>query len=144
MTATIRRDRKFTELRALLQMIAPDWPADERLDALEAACADPDGALRSYRVLAARRANTGAPEPPGGPDERLRACRDCANLSAGGRCMAAHRGEPLGDGIAPISDFSPAMVHRPQRCLAYSPGLRDRDRRTGMERWGALLQRDAP
>ncbi|HQU50456.1 MAG TPA: hypothetical protein PLM09_15260 [Casimicrobiaceae bacterium] len=131
------------ELRALLAIIAADWPDDEQRDALAAALADPQSALTCFRLLVAEReakARTAVEvEPEVAPDPRMRSCRQCANLTAGGRCRAVLRGESLGDGIATARTWRPSDVDRPMRCGAYLPGPDDLDRRSGRERWPFLF-----
>ena len=73
------------------------------------------------------------------PDPHMRACRQCLNLSPGGRCLAAWRGESFGAGIAVRRDFASLDPDRPQRCLPYRPGPDEPDRRTGSERWPWLI-----
>ncbi len=46
---------KAAEVRRLFDVVAADWPADEKRDGLAWALADPDGALRSFRLLVAER-----------------------------------------------------------------------------------------
>lgn len=135
--AIIATPEQATDLRALLAVATSDWPSDERADALAAALADPDGALRSFRALVAERSAVVARDRP----SDMRPCRACANLSAGGRCLAAGRGESLGDGIAYSRTWTPSMPDRPQRCGAYAPGPADPDRRSGRERWPFLFDR---
>jgi hypothetical protein len=65
-------------------------------------------------------------------DDDRRHCGDCANLSHGGRCLAAWRGEILAGGhYKPIDDL-------PRRCVGYAPKVNDPDQRTGAERWPNL------
>ena len=126
------------ELRELLAVIAAGWSDDERADALAAALADPAGALVCFRALVAERGNatrTHAPAREADRDGDMRTCRECANLSPGGRCLAAWRGESFGAGIATSRQYAPGDPGRPQRCGAYSPGPADPDRQPGRERW---------
>lgn len=98
------------EIRALLGVVAAGWPADERADALAAALADPDGALRSFRLLAAAHESRDA--GTGRMDSRMRPCTACANLAPRGRCLAAARGELEGFSTT----YEPAIPGRPLRC----------------------------
>jgi hypothetical protein len=93
------------------------------------------------------RANTG--EQPGDSHRAdapadMRPCIDCANLSPGGRCLAAWRGESFGPGMAVARTWAPWITCRPQRCLPYRPGPNDRDKRTGRERWPLMLSAQVP
>jgi hypothetical protein len=74
-----------------------------------------------------------AMDSPGIVDDR-RHCTECANLSHGGRCLSAWRGEILaGSHYKPIDDL-------PRRCTSYAPKANDPDQRTGAERWPGLNQ----
>ena len=65
-------------------------------------------------------------------DDDRRRCAQCANLIAGGLCLAARRGEITASrNYAPIRDL-------PRRCEGYAPGADDPDRRPGRERWSEL------
>lgn len=67
-------------------------------------------------------------------DDR-RTCRDCANLSPIGRCLAAARGNrdtDAGRSGFPIDDLL-------RRCAGYAPGPDDPDRRPGGERWPVMV-----
>lgn len=67
-------------------------------------------------------------------DDR-RTCRQCANLAAGGRCLAAGRGELshfASRKYSPVPDL-------PCRCAGYLPRADDPDRRPGRERWPELI-----
>lgn len=141
------------EIRELLAIISADWPADEKADALAAALADPDGALRCFRALVAERdattptCNTGRIQvEPGAPvaaiqrgEQRMATCRTCANLSPGGRCLAAWRGESLGNGIGTGRNWGPQDPDAPLCCGAYAPLASDPDQRTGRQRWPFLF-----
>lgn len=64
-------------------------------------------------------------------DDR-RHCRDCANLTGKGRCLAAWRGEIIASShYHPIDDL-------PRRCEDYAPYPHDLDQRTGAQRWPGL------
>lgn len=127
------------ELRDLVAIVAADWSDDERADALAAALADPEAALTCHRALVAER-ETGTHAPATAREElAITSCRSCANLSPGGRCLAAWRGESLGAGIGTSRTYTLAMPDRPQRCGAYAPGPSDPDRRGGRERWPYLF-----
>lgn len=126
------------ELRELVAIISAGWPADEKADALAAALADPDGALRCFRALVAERGET--TRPPALAREVEPTCRSCANLSPGGRCLAAWRGESLGDGIATSRKWSPQYPDHTLRCGAYAPLPGDPDQRTGRQRWPFLFR----
>ncbi len=132
------------ELRRLVAIVSADWPADEQAEALEAALADREAALVCFRALVAERGR-GAPvaaveavEAVEAVDD-MRPCTACANLSRGGRCLAAERGESLGLGIATSRKYTPTMPDRPQRCGAYAPKADDPDQREGWERWPFLF-----
>lgn len=79
--------------------------------------------------LALQHVGVATKEPP-------RACRQCGNLSGGGTCLAAQRGELVG---AP-RDYRPDLAF-PRRCLAYTWPRPDRDEilgrdeRTGRQLW---------
>ena len=104
--------------------------------ALAIALADPEAALTCYRALLPEltHADSTAGATANVRDDR-RTCISCANLSPGGLCHAAWRGESFGPGMAVARDWAPAMTDRPQRCLAYRPGPDESDRRIGRERW---------
>lgn len=125
------------ELRELVAIVAADWPANEQAEALAVALADPEAALTCFRALAPERQPRDEPEPLGDP--LMRTCRQCANLSPGGRCLAAWRGESFGPGIAISRNYAPPP-DQPLRCAPYRPGANDPDRRTGAERWPWLLR----
>lgn len=134
------RDPDDAELRRLVAIVSADWPEDEKAEALAAALADREAALVCFRALVAERAtDTRAHAPTREADDGMRACIDCANLSPGGRCLAAWRGESMGAGIATSRSWRPREPERPQRCGAYKPGPADSDRRTGRERWPFLF-----
>jgi hypothetical protein len=105
------------ELRALVTLIYAN--PDDRAEPLAAALADPDAALICYRALAADRNAVAlfVESPPLVPDDQ-RTCRQCRNLAASGRCLAAARGElpyVAGRKYSPVPDV-------PKRC----EGFRDR------------------
>lgn len=130
-----KQGKTADELRELVGIVAADWPNDEQADAMAAALADPEAALVCFQALVAERGgalvNNKQITTPAG----TRACVDCANFTASGRCLAAWRGESLGAGIATSRTWTPAVPDRPQRCGAYAPGPNDPDRRAGRERW---------
>ena len=64
----------------------------------------------------------------------LRPCLLCRNLSPGGRCLAAWRGE-----LRAARDYSPTFPDQPQRCIGYRPKADDPDRTPGRERWPELV-----
>lgn len=132
------RDPDDAELRRLVAVVSADWPADEQAEALEAALADREAALVCFRALVAERGR-GAPVAAVEAVDDLRPCTACANLSRGGRCLAAERGESLGLGIATSRKYTPTMPDRPQRCGAYAPKADDPDQREGWERWPFLF-----
>lgn len=83
-------------------------------------------------------ANTVAAEPTRWPFEEwgdLRPCLLCRNLSPGGRCLAAWRGE-----LRAARDYSPTFSGQPQRCIGYRPKAADPDRTPGRERWPELIE----
>lgn len=130
-------DEQAAELRRLVGIVSADWPADERAGALAVALADPEAALDCFRALVAEREATAPLATIADP--RMRTCRQCLNLSPGGRCLAAWRGESFGPGIAVAGDYQPLDIDRRQRCYAYSPGPEDADRRSGREPWPLLF-----
>jgi hypothetical protein len=65
----------------------------------------------------------------------LRPCLLCRNLSPGGRCLAAWRGE-----LRAARDYSPTFPELPQRCIGYRPKADDPERTTGRERWPELAR----
>lgn len=67
------------------------------------------------------------------PDDR-RNCNQCMNLSSGGRCLAALRGE------IQTGKFYHPLDNCPRRCVGYRPKSDDPDQRTGRERWPNLNQ----
>jgi hypothetical protein len=99
-----------------VSLVAATWPADEHEEALAAALNDPAVALTCFRALVAEREATAPPATKGDPWMRTR--MQCANLSPGGRCLAARRGQSFGPGIAARRDFVPLDPDRPQRCAA--------------------------
>lgn len=70
--------------------------------------------------------------PPLNADDR-RYCSQCANLSAGGHCLSASRGEIEAD-----SHYKP-VDNCPRRCIGYAPKTNDPNQRTGTERWPGLI-----
>lgn len=155
--APVATPEQAAELRELVGIVAADWPDDERAEAIAFALADPADALTSFRALVAGRpraastageqAGTGRtlspvtrwPNPGNQvttPSPEMRACVECANLSPGGRCLAAFRGDLPGY----PRGYSPALTDRAQRCAGYAPGRDDSDRRTGRERWPLMLK----
>ena len=111
-------------------MVLPGDMANQR-EALTIALADPGAALTSFRALAAEL----RPDPHPAADDR-RTCRQCANLTVAGRCLAATRGE-LPD-IA-SRKYSPAQ-DLPRRCEAFSPLPGDHDQRTAHQRWPKVCE----
>lgn len=85
----------------------------------------------------AKRAN--APAIVAAATDDRRTCRQCANLTAGGRCLAALRGElsyVAGRNYSPMPDL-------PCRCAGYLPRPVDPDQRPGQERWPGIDGRAA-
>jgi hypothetical protein len=64
----------------------------------------------------------------------LRPCLLCRNLSPGGRCLAAWRGE-----LRAARDWGPTLPGQPQRCIGYDPKADDPDQRPGRERWPEMI-----
>ncbi len=85
----------------------------------------------------AEREATATPAKEGDP--RMRTCRQRVNLSPGGRCLAAWRGESSGDGIAVRREFGRLEPVRPSRCHSYQAEPADPDRRMRSERWPLLI-----
>lgn len=133
--APVATPEQAAELRELVAIVAARWPDDERAEALAAALADPVDALLCFRTLVAER-GTSTRAHAREADDGMRPCVDCLNLSPGGRCLAAFRGELAGY----ARGYSPALPDRPQRCAGYAPGPHDPDRRTGRERWPLMLK----
>lgn len=63
-------------------------------------------------------------------DDDRRHCRDCTNLSHGGRCLAAERGE-----LETASKHYRPLDDLPRRCNSYASKAHDPDQRRGRERW---------
>lgn len=83
------------------------------------------------------RADIASAEPVRWPFEEwgdLRPCLLCRNLSPGGRCLAAWRGE-----LRAARDYSPTFLDLPQRCIGYRPKADDPDRAPGRARWPELV-----
>jgi len=68
----------------------------------------------------------------GADDDDRRHCAECVNLTPGGRCLAARRGE-----IAASRNYQP-LEDIPRRCEGYAPKADDPDQRPGRERWPGL------
>ena len=85
------------------------------------------------RLCFLRHANE-VPRPLPDDDDR-RHCAQCENLSPGGLCLAAQRGE-----IIASLTYHP-VDHLPRRCEGYAPGPDDPDRRAGRERWPGLTMK---
>jgi hypothetical protein len=124
------------ELHELVAIVGADWLEAERAEALAVAIADPDSALACFRALAAEHDNG---RTSATPDDGMRPCVTCANLTAKGQCLAVARGEPLGWGVTAARVYFPIWTDRPHRCAGYLPRPDDADRRTGKERWPFLL-----
>lgn len=69
----------------------------------------------------------------------LRPCLWCRNLSRGGRCLAAWRGE-----LRAARDYAPTFPGQPRRCIGYAPPDDDPDQRPGRERWPEMVEWQAP
>lgn len=126
------------ELRRLVPEVCGAIGEADADGALAVALADPDAALLRYRALAA---DMPSPAPYRYADPHMRACRDCANLSPSGRCLAAARGESFGVGTAVSRRYEPATPDAPQRCGPFLPLPGDPDQRTGRERWPIFYER---
>ncbi|MCC6197758.1 MAG: hypothetical protein IT518_25185 [Burkholderiales bacterium] len=135
--ASVATPEQERELRALLAVVAADWP--DRDEALAVALRDPADALTCFRYLAADKAPsrkypeglyTSAPLAERDPTDDRRTCADCANLSAIGRC----RTPPFGTkrDCHPIPDAL-------NRCERYAPKPGEPDQRPGAERWPSLV-----
>ena len=73
------------------------------------------------------------PRPVAFDDDRRR-CDQCANLTGGGLCLAARRGEIVASrNYEPIRDL-------PRRCEGYAPKANDTDQRPARERWPGLMR----
>ena len=73
---------------------------------------------------------------PAAVDDDRRRCDQCANLTAGGLCLAARRGEIVANrNYEPVRDL-------PRRCEGYAPRPDDPDRRPGRERWPELIREE--
>ena len=65
----------------------------------------------------------------------LRPCTWCRNLSPGGRCLSAWRGE-----LRAARDYSPTFPNQPRRCIGYRPKADDPERTPGRERWPEMIE----
>lgn len=65
----------------------------------------------------------------------MRPCTWCRNLTRGGRCLAACRGE-----LRQARDWQPTFPNQPMRCIGYLPPDDDPDQRAGRERWRDLVE----
>lgn len=71
-------------------------------------------------------------EPGWQDSDDRRSCSECGNLSSGGRCLAAWRGEIEADThYKPVDDC-------PRRCIGFVPKTNEPDQRSGIERWPGL------
>ncbi|MCC7042068.1 MAG: hypothetical protein IT516_17315 [Burkholderiales bacterium] len=135
------------ELRELVARVSAGWPNNEPTEALAAALADPVAALECYRYLAADlppaprptyTLATTLPIDERDPDDDRRLCTECANLTPGGRCLAARRGE--GPAVYGASrDYVP-ILGQLGRCAGYAPRASDPDQRSGTKRWPSLVE----
>lgn len=67
-------------------------------------------------------------------DDDRRHCACCRNLTGGGLCLAARRGElQTSETYRPLDDL-------PRRCGSYLPAADDPDQRSGSERWPGLTR----
>lgn len=138
---------QYAELHKLVTLVTAGWPAGEPEEALAAALADPVAALECYKHLAdalprkacaVYRVTTALPIPQRDPDDDRRRCEECANLTAGQRCLAARRGEGPAVYGAP-RDYVP-LLGILGRCAGFEPRHDDPDRRPGAERWPCLTE----
>jgi hypothetical protein len=121
----------LAELRALIAAIGEreGWLAAEIEQAKAVALADHEAALACWRSIARE---CGATWPTVRETDERQTCQRCSNLTAGGRCLAAVRGELP----SVAKSYSPVLVLR--RCEGFAPLPGDADRRTGRERWPGL------
>ena len=127
-----RPQRKATkaeadEITALVMAIYGNDTDDDRAEALAAALADPDGALRCYRAIAEERGIALVKT-----DADRRTCAHCRCLR-GRVCAIAKPGGLVSanPGYRPVPDTL-------QRCAGYLPNTTDHDQRPGSERWPGL------
>ena len=66
-----------------------------------------------------------------------RPCRLCRNLTPGGYCLSAWKGQ-----LRAARDYMPVMPDLPHRCCGYLPKADDPDRRNGQERWPQWIKDD--
>jgi len=102
-TATLEQ---AAELRTLVALILADDTQADRDEALTVVLGDPEAALVSFRAMAVNL----QPYPLPFPDDR-RTCQQCGNLTQGGRCRAAARGE-LPDMPRRMYSPAPAVLRR--------------------------------
>jgi hypothetical protein len=121
------------ELRALIPLAFAGASEADLAEVFATACADPDAALTSFHALAANAADASR-APAEDADDRRR-CIACMNLTAGGACLAARRGERPGN--AP-RDYHP-VLDVPRRCEHYRPKPGEPDQRPGAQRWPAVV-----
>jgi len=118
------------EITALVHAVfAADSDVD-RNEALAAALADPDGALRCYRAIA-----EGCGIAIVKTDDDRRTCSQCLNLR-GRACAIAKPGGLVSANL----DYQPTTAAL-QRCAGYLPNPDDHDQRPGRERWTGLIRK---
>ena len=114
--------------------------SEDRLHAAGPLTDEARAAIREQKLaILAELAAANDADPKTLSDDRMRTCGECANLSPGGRCLAAWRGEAFGPGIALSRRYAPTTDVM-LRCACYTPGPDDPDRRSGAERWPFLLE----
>jgi hypothetical protein len=126
--------KALAELRALIAALGEreGWPAVEIEQATDAALADHEAALTCWRLIARE---CGVIWPAVREADDRQTCRHCSNLTAGGRCLAAVRGEL--PGVA--KSYSPALSLL-RRCERFHPLPGDPDQRMGAQRWPGLAR----
>lgn len=115
------------EITALIGIAFANDTDVDRSEALAAALADPEGALRCYRVIAEERGIAFVKI-----DDDRRTCSQCLNLRGRGCAIAKPGGLVSANlGYQPKPDTL-------QRCAGYLPNTTDHDQRAGRDRWLGL------
>jgi hypothetical protein len=131
--ATASERSAIEELVSRLSEKEPErWTDADIREAIEVACNDPEDALISLRALVG--------EATKRDSDSRRTCSQCRNLTPGGQCMAAYRGEAIWASPRMGRKYFP-VTNLPQMCWGYLPGPDDPDRRNGRERWPNLFRK---
>lgn len=123
----VANEVETNEIRALIGIVFANETDVDHSEALAAALADPDGALRCYRSIAEGR---GIAIAATGDDRRT--CSQCLNLRGRACAIAKPGGLVLAN-----PGYRPATATL-QRCAGYLPNTTDHDQRPGSERWPGL------